>query len=206
MRAMTKSHFKRAFAGMSAAALLALPGCLPQALAADPTDAMIATVSALTQEYDLPAGLLLAVAETESDFDPDCRTGKCWGLMQIHSSYAKEYAELAGLDEYDLFDYRDSLRIGAAMLDDYMTRYEGDLHFALMCYNLGEWGARSKRADGVQSTGYSRKVVGRIERYAEVERAAQKVEEAETEKVEEADALTAVAAGIHEWIREVLFK
>lgn len=179
--------------GIGAAALLAAP-----AMASDPTDGMIRTAVELTQEYDLPAGLLLAVAETESDFDPDCRTGKCHGLMQIHSSYAKEYAALAGLDEYDLFDYRDSLRIGAAMLDDYMTRYEGDLHFALMAYNLGEWGARAKRADGVQSTGYSRKVIGRIERYAEVERAAQ--------KVEEADALTAVAAGIHEWIREVLFK
>lgn len=187
--------------GIGAAALLAAP-----ALASDPTDAMIATAAALTQEYDLPAGLLLAVAETESDFDPDCRTGKCWGLMQIHSSYAREYAALAGLDEYDLFDYGDSLRIGAYLLSDYMTRYEGDIHFTLMAYNLGEYGALARRRDGVQSTGYSRKVVGKIERYAEVERAAQKVEEAETEKVEEADALTAVAAGIHELIREVLFK
>lgn len=201
-----RSNLRRVIAGIGASVLLALPSCSPTALAADPTDGMIATASALTQEYDLPAGLLLAVAETESDFDPDCRTGKCWGLMQIHSSYAREYAALAGLDEYDLFDYADSLRIGAAMLADYMDRYQGDLHFSLMAYNLGEWGAKAKRADGVQSTGYSRKVIGRIERYAEVERAAQKVEEAETEKVEEADALTVVAAGIHEWAREVLYK
>jgi len=190
---------KRVLCGIGAAVLLAAP-----AFASDPTDGMISTAAALSEEYDLPAGLLLAVAEVESDFNPDCRTGKCHGLMQIHSSYSREYAKLAGLDEYDLFDYRDSMRIAAAMLSDYMTRYEGDLHYALMCYNLGEWGARAERKDGVQSTGYSRKVIGKIERYAEVERAAQKVEEAE--KVEEADALTAVAAGIHEWIREVLFK
>jgi soluble lytic murein transglycosylase-like protein len=151
-------------------------------------------------------GLLLAVAETESDFDPDCRTGACVGLMQINSRYVTEYAALAGMEDWDLYDPEDSMRIAASMLYDYMTRYEGDLHFALMAYNLGEWGARSKRADGVQTTNYSRKVVGRIERYAEVERAAQKVEEAETDKVDEVDALTAVAAGIHELIREVLFK
>lgn len=193
-----RSKIRRVIAGIGASVLLALPACSPTALAADPTDGMIATASALTQEYDLPAGLLLAVAETESDFDPDCRTGKCHGLMQIHSSYAREYAALAGLDEYDLFDYRDSLRIGAAMLDDYMTRYEGDLHFALMCYNLGEWGARSKRADGVQSTGYSRKVVGRIDKWADAT--------AEIEETRDAAALKDVKTRIHEWIREVLFR
>lgn len=206
MSAMTKSRFKRALAGMSAAALLALPGCIPQALAADPTDGMIATASALTQEYDLPAGLLLAVAETESDFDPDCKTGKCWGLMQIHSSYAKEYAELAGLDEYDLFDPSDSMRIGAAMMDDYLTRYEGDLHYALMCYNLGEWGAKAKRADGVQSTGYSRKVIGRMDKWAQTQVSADAT--AETEETQEADALTAaqtVRSALQRWV-EVLMK
>lgn len=181
--------------GIGAAALLAAP-----ALASDPTDAMIATAAALTREFDLPSGLLLAVAETESGFDPDCRTGKCWGLMQIHSSYAREYAALAGLDSFDLFDPDDSMRIAAAMLADYMTRYEGDLHFALMAYNLGEWGARSKRRDGVQTTNYSRKVVERIERYAVLE-LLEAPEEPDTE-----DQVSAIRDGIHEWAREVLYK
>ena len=197
---MCRSDLRRVFAGLGAAVLLALPSCTPTALAADPTDGMIATASALTEEYDLPVGLLLAVAEVESDFDPYCRTGKCHGLMQIHSSYAKEYAALAGLDEYDLFDYADSLRIGAAMLADYMDRYQGDIHFCLMAYNLGEWGARSKRADGVQSTGYSRKVIGRIDKWADAT--------AEIEETQEAAALTAaqtVRSALSRWL-EVLFK
>jgi soluble lytic murein transglycosylase-like protein len=179
------------------------------AMATDPTDGMISTASALTQEYDLPAGLLLAVAEVESDFNPDCRTGKCHGLMQIHSGYAKEYAALAGLDSYDLFDYRDSMRIGAAMLADYIDRYEGDLHFALMCYNLGEWGAKAKRKDGVETTGYSRKVVGKIERYAVlelVEVPEEPVEAAEMPVPAESDALTPCITGVHQWLREVLFR
>ena len=199
-----RSNIRRVIAGIGASVLLALPSCSPTALAADPTDSMIATASALTQEYDLPAGLLLAVAETESDFDPDCRTGKCWGLMQIHSSYASEYAELAGLDEYDLFDYGDSLRIGAAMLADYMDRYQGDLHFSLMCYNLGEWGAKAKRADGVQSTGYSRKVIGRMDKWADYDL----VDEADDDVEEETAALTAaqtVRSALSRWV-EVLFK
>lgn len=196
---------KQILAGLGAAVLLAAP-----AMATDPTDGMISTASALTQEYDLPAGLLLAVAEVESDFDPNCVTGKCHGLMQIHSSYAKEYAKLAGLEEYDLFDYRDSMRIGAAMLADYTERYEGDLHFALMCYNLGEWGAKAKRRDGVQTTGYSRKVVGKIEKYALLETVeapeAEPVEAAEMPEPAESDALTAIVTGVHMWIKEVLFK
>lgn len=197
-------NLRRVIAGIGASVLLALPSCSPTALAADPTDGMIATASALTEEYDLPAGLLLAVAETESDFDPDCRTGKCWGLMQIHSGYAREYADLAGLDEYDLFDYGDSLRIGAAMMDDYLTRYEGDLHFALMCYNLGEWGARAKRQDGVQSTNYSRKVISRMDKWADYDL----VDEADDDVEEETAALTAaqtVRSALSRWV-EVLFK
>lgn len=201
---MCHSDLRRVIAGLGAAVMLALPSCSPTALAADPTDGMIATASALTEEYDLPAGLLLAVAETESDFDPDCKTGKCWGLMQIHSSYAKEYAELAGLDDYDLFDPSDSMRIGAAMMDDYLTRYEGDLHFSLMCYNLGEWGARAKRQDGVQSTNYSRKVISRMDKWADYDL----VDEADYDVEEETAALTAaqtVRSALSRWV-EVLFK
>lgn len=198
-----RSNLRRVIAGIGASVLLALPSCSPTALAADPTDGMIATASALTEEYDLPAGLLLAVAETESDFDPDCRTGKCHGLMQIHSSYAREYAALAGLDEYDLFNYGDSMRIAAAMLDGYMDKYQGDLHYALMCYNLGEWGAKAKRADGVQSTGYSRKVVGRMDKWADYD----VVNEADDEVEAETAALKErIAGAIHEMVREVLFK
>lgn len=200
MRAMIKSRFKRVLAGMSAAVMLALPGCLPQALATDPTDAMIRTAVELTEEYDLPDGLILAVCETESDFDPSCITGKCKGIMQIHSSYASGFAKAAGMDSYDLLDYADSMRIGAYLLSDYMTRYEGDIHFTLMAYNLGEYGALAKRRAGASNTGYSRKVVSRIEKWADVT--------AETEEPEEAAALTAVEtvrSALSRWM-EVLFK
>lgn len=197
---MCPSKIRHVIAGLGAAVMLALPSCSPTALAADPTDGMIATASALTEEYDLPAGLLLAVAETESDFDPSCVTGKCKGIMQIHSSYASGFAKAAGMGSYDLLDYADSMRIGAYLLSDYMDRYQGDIHFCLMAYNLGEWGALAKRRAGASSTGYSRKVVSRIEKWADVT--------AETEEPQEAAALKAVEtvrSALSRWL-EVLMK
>lgn len=159
------SNLTRAVAGIGAAAMLAVSS---PALAADPTDTILRAAAEMTEAYDLPAGLLLAVAETESDFDPSCRTGSCVGLMQIHSAYAGSFARAAGLESYSLTDVEDNMRIGAYLLADYLGRYEGDIHFALMCYNLGEAGALRKLASGVESTGYSRKVVGRMEKWATV--------------------------------------
>ena len=157
-------NLTRTVAGIGAAAMLAAAA---PAMAADPTDAMLRAAAEISAQYGLPAGLLLAVAEVESDFDPRCRTGACLGLMQINSRYVTEYAALAGMESWDLYDPEDSMRIAASMLADYMTRYEGDIHFALMAYNLGEYGALRKLASGVDQTGYSRKVVAGIERWAD---------------------------------------
>lgn len=196
------SKLTRTAAGVLAAGMIAVS----PALAADPTDAMLRAAAEISDEYDLPAGLLLAVAETESDFDPDCRTGACVGLMQINSAYAREYAAQAGLDSWDLFDPEDSMRIAASMLADYMTRYEGDLHFALMCYNLGEYGALAKLGAGVERTGYSRKVVARMEKWADA--GLPEPPKAEAAEVTEAQAAQAraFAVGVWERVREVLFK
>lgn len=160
---MPTSNITRVVAGIGAAAMLAAS---TPAIAADPTDAMLYIAGELTARYDLPAGLILAVAEVESDFDPGCRTGSCVGLMQIHSAYAAAFARAAGMEDYDLRDPEDNMRIGAYLLAGYLSRYEGDIHMALMCYNLGEAGAMRKLANGIESTGYSRKVVSRIERWA----------------------------------------
>ena len=202
---MCHSKIRRVFAGLGAAVMLALPSCSPTALAADPTDDMIRTAVELTEEYDLPDGLILAVCETESDFDPSCVTGKCKGIMQIHSSYASGFAKAAGMDSYDLLDYADSMRIGAYLLSDYLDRYQGDIHFCLMAYNLGEYGALSKRRNGVSSTGYSRKVIGRMDKWAQTQVSADAT--AEIEETQEAAALKErIAGAIHEMVREVLFK
>lgn len=196
---MTTNNLTRAVAGLGAAAMLAAAS---PALAADPTDAMLRAAAEISAEYDLPAGLLLAVAEVESDFDPRCRTGACLGLMQINSRYVTEYAALAGMESWDLYDPEDSMRIAASMLADYMTRYEGDIHFALMAYNLGEYGALRKLASGVDQTGYSRKVVGKIEKWADV--GLPEAPEPQEPTEDTAQTIRAFAVGVWQRIREVL--
>lgn len=175
------------------------------AVAADPTQGMIATAIQLQEEYDLPSGLLLSVAEIESDFNPDCVTGKCKGLMQIHSSYASGFAKAAGMDSYDLLDYADSMRIGAYLLSDYMTRYEGDIHFTLMAYNLGEYGALARRRDGVESTGYSRKVISRMEKWSDAtcDELFGNSEQLEADHIAEAGKMvSSIKAAVKKWMED----
>lgn len=194
------NNLTRTVAGVLAAGMITAAA---PALAADPTDAMLRAAAEISAEYDLPAGLLLAVAEVESDFDPRCRTGACLGLMQINSRYVTEYAALAGMESWDLYDPEDSMRIAASMLADYMTRYEGDLHFSLMAYNLGEWGAKTKRKDGVQTTGYSRKVVSGIERWADAG-LPEPPEPPEDHIAEAGKMMRAAVVGVWEYVKGVL--
>ena len=193
------SNITRAVAGLGAAAMLAAAA---PAMAADPTDAMLRAAAEISAEYDLPAGLLLAVAEVESDFDPDCVTGRCVGLMQLHSAYAGSFARAAGMESYDLYDPEDSLRIAGALLAEYLDTYQGDLHMALMCYNLGEAGALRKLASGIDRTGYSRKVVSGIERWANVGLPYAPEPQEPTEDT--AERVRAFAVGVWERVREVL--
>lgn len=196
------SNLRRAVAGIGAAAMLAVSS---PALAADPTADMLYIAGELTAQYDLPAGLILAVCETESDFDPSCRTGSCVGLMQLHSAYAAAFARAAGMESYDLRDPEDNMRIGAYLLADYLGRYEGDIHMALMCYNLGEAGALRKLAGGIDQTGYSRKVVGRIEKYADMGLPAPP-EPQEDHIAEAGNMIRAAVTGVWQWCKEVLFR
>lgn len=197
---MTTNNLTRAVAGLGAAAMLAAAA---PAIAADPTDAMLRAAAEISAEYDLPAGLLLAVAEVESDFDPSCVTGRCVGLMQLHSAYAGSFARAAGLESYDLRDPEDSMRIAGALLAEYLDTYQGDIHMALMCYNLGEAGALRKLAGGIDQTGYSRKVVSGIERWADVG-LPEPPEPQEDHIAEAGKMMRAAVTGVWQRIREVL--
>lgn len=194
------NNLTRTVAGVLAAGMITAAA---PAFAADPTDAMLRAAAEITAEYDLPAGLLLAVAEVESDFDPRCVTGRCVGLMQLHSAYAGSFARAAGLESYDLRDPEDSLRIAGALLAEYLDTYQGDLHMALMCYNLGEAGALRKLAGGIDKTGYSRKVVAGIERWADVG-LPEPPEPQEDHIAEAGKMMRAAVVGVWEYVRGVL--
>lgn len=93
------------------------------------------------------------------------------------------------------------MRIAASMLADYMTRYEGDLHFSLMAYNLGEWGAKAKRKDGVQTTGYSRKVMSKVEKWADIG-LPEPPEPPEDHFAETGKMMRAAVVGVWEYVKE----
>ena len=134
--------------------------------AASPDEAIVAAAAKAAQAYDVPLSLVLAVCETESGFDPQDGNGTCEGLMGLHRLYAGEFARAAGLEHYDLHDISDNLTIGTCLLAGYWHAYDPDM--ALMCYNLGEAGARAARDRGVTSTRYSRLVMERLDRYADL--------------------------------------
>ena len=134
--------------------------------AASPDDAILSAAARAAEAFDVPLSLVLAVCETESDFDPLDGNGTCEGLMGLHKLYAGEFARAAGLEHYDLHDISDNLTIGTCLLAGYWHTYDPDM--ALMCYNLGEAGARAARDRGVTSTRYSRLVMERMDRYADL--------------------------------------
>ncbi len=80
------------------------------------------------QRYHISPYLIQAVCAIESRFDPDAKSGRCFGLMQLHQDTAKKY----GVDPRDP---RQNIMGGAAVLADLMQRYNGDISRVLHKYN-----------------------------------------------------------------------
>lgn len=94
----------------------------------------------------IPANVLCAVMKVESDYNPKCVTGVCYGLMQLHSKY-----EFGYLEGKHWSDPEANVKAGAAVLNSLWKKY-GKLDKVLMVYNEGWSGDR----DG--DSRYSRKV------------------------------------------------
>lgn len=83
----------------------------------------------------IPVALALAVAHTESNFDPKARSHKgARGVMQIMPATARgEY----GIEPDLLWDARINIRIGLHFLGRLLDRYHGRVDLALSYYNGG---------------------------------------------------------------------
>ncbi|GAB4250506.1 lytic transglycosylase domain-containing protein [Deferrisoma sp.] len=85
--------------------------------------------------------LLLALAHTESHFDPKAYSPwEARGLTQFIPSTAGVVARRLGVDPFepeDLFDPALALRFGARHLRDLLDRFGGDLVAAVAAYNAG---------------------------------------------------------------------
>jgi soluble lytic murein transglycosylase-like protein len=98
---------------------------------------------AAARESRLQVALLVAVAEEESEMNPNARSRKgAIGLLQLMPSTAAEL-------EADATVPRENIRAGARYLRALLTRFGGDVDLALAAYNAGP--AAVARADGPPS-------------------------------------------------------
>lgn len=89
-------------------------------------------ISSATKKYGLPDGLLAAVAQTESNFNPNARNSKSGasGMFQFMPATAKGY----GIDPYNVTQASDA---AGKMLSGLIAKYDGDVSKALAGYNWG---------------------------------------------------------------------
>lgn len=116
--------------------------------------------------YGVPYSLALGVIETESSFVADAKNGRSQGYMQISSVNLTTLAKEIGVN--DLGDSLQNLHSGVYMLSVLYGKY-GDWSKALIAYNYGEAGAYTHCFQkGITSTTYSRLVLERAEKWADV--------------------------------------
>lgn len=117
-------------------------------------------VRALAPHYGLDPGLVLALVEAESSFDPKARSHKnAQGLMQLIPATAQRFGVR------DVWDPEQNLRGGMAYLRWLLDYFDGDLELALAGYNAGE--AAVERYGGIppykETRAYVARIVGRLQ-------------------------------------------
>jgi soluble lytic murein transglycosylase-like protein len=80
------------------------------------------------RRYEISPYLIQAVCAIESRYDPEAKSGRCFGLMQLHRDTAKKY----GVDPHDP---RENIMGGAAVLARLMEKYHGNIRRVLRVYN-----------------------------------------------------------------------
>lgn len=118
-----------------------------------PLDAELqATMLEMCEKYELPFALALAVAEQESNFNPDAVSATDdYGLMQINKVNFDRLRE-KGIEP---LDYEGNIEAGVLILSEAVKKYD-DYGLALMVYNCGETGAKKLWEKGIYSTEFSR--------------------------------------------------
>lgn len=115
-----------------------------------------------SQAYGVPAALVLAVMQVESNFDPAARSSAgAVGLMQIMPMTGLRYGVSQKLDHP-----RTNIDVGARYLKDLLRMFDGDTELALAAYNAGE-GAVIKHGRRIPPYAETRAYVPRVMRLYE---------------------------------------
>lgn len=100
-------------------------------------------VDKYSKEYDVDPKLVLAVMQTESNYDATAvSSAGAKGLMQLMDSVCTDYKVS------NPFDKEQNIKAGVNLLSDLLNRYNGDTAMALMAYNAGSGTVASR---GVKS-------------------------------------------------------
>lgn len=112
----------------------------------------------LCREYEVPANVVMAVIEVESNYDPLCvgDEGHSYGLMQVWEECHHERCKR--LNAYNLLDAKQNVRVGIDILAELIEHFEGDVEMALSFYN---------GAGGVVPNTYAHIVMTRAEQLLE---------------------------------------
>jgi soluble lytic murein transglycosylase-like protein len=115
-------------------------------------------------DENVPTSLVIAMIDQESKFDPEAvsETGD-YGLMQINKinhSFLEEEFHIT-----DITDPYQNVYAGIKIIGSYLHKYENDYTTALLSYNLGEYGAKKLKKNGVDSTSYTESVLVLMGKY-----------------------------------------
>lgn len=108
--------------------------------------------------------LIYAVIFRESNFKSTAQSSSSYGLMQINRCNHANLSKKLGIS--DFLDPYENVHAGIYMLSNLIHKH-GDLHKALMCYNMGSGGAAKLWRQGVYTTGYSKRVLATYNKYLE---------------------------------------
>lgn len=111
------------------------------------------------EKFKLPIGLLKAVAQTESNFNPRAQSrAGAQGVMQLMPATARS------LGVNNPFDPEENIMVGAKYLRQMLDQFDGDTNLALAAYNAGP--GNVSKCNGIppfkETQNYVRKVTNLI--------------------------------------------
>jgi hypothetical protein len=121
------------------------------------------TLSEICDRYNVPFTLVMALIETESNFQPNLISKTHdYGLMQINICNHKMLSSALGITNF--LDPEQNVEAGCYLLNNLFQKY-GEPSVVLMAYNMGEGNAKKLWKQGVWSSKYSNKIMVRKQEF-----------------------------------------
>ncbi len=112
-------------------------------------------------KYGVPYKIVIALMGIESSWKADIgvlknSSGSYVGLGMLSVKYNAGVFKDRGID---IYQPEGNIEAICRVLSDKLREFDGNVHYALMAYNMGSGGAKTAIARGTLSTSYSRKIV-----------------------------------------------